>query len=72
MANTTCRSCGADLPAGARTCPECGALQTSNTKVILGATAVVIAGLAIVIGALFLIERDEPANPAGDTHEVSP
>lgn len=72
MANNTCSKCGANLSLGSKKCPECGSLQTSKLKMILGATTVLIAALVIVIGAMFIIARDDPANPAGDTTEITP
>lgn len=72
MANTVCSDCGASLPAGSKKCPECGKLQTSRLKVIVGAATVIIAALVIVIGAISIIARDDPANPAGDTTEITP
>lgn len=39
---------------------------------ILGAATVLIAALVIVIGAVFIIVKDEPANPAGSTTEITP
>lgn len=72
MAKNNCSNCGTDIPPGSRKCPECGNLQTSNSKMILGAAAVLIGALVIVIGAVFIIAKDEPANPAGDTTEITP
>lgn len=39
---------------------------------ILGAATVLVAALVIVIGAISVISRDDPANPAGDTTEIKP
>lgn len=72
MANNICSNCGASIPPRSKKCPECGSLQTSRFKMILGATVVLIAALVIVIGAIFIIVKDDPANPAGDTTEISP
>ncbi|PXX89653.1 hypothetical protein DIT71_14145 [Marinobacter vulgaris] len=72
MAKNICSNCGNSIPAGSKKCPECGSLQTSRFKMILGAATVLIAALVIVIGAVFIIAKDEPANPAGDTTEINP
>lgn len=72
MANTICSNCGTGIPPGSKKCPECGSLQTSRLKMILGAATVLIAALVIVIGAISIISRDDPANPAGDTTEINP
>ncbi|NMT64476.1 zinc-ribbon domain-containing protein [Marinobacter orientalis] len=72
MANNICSNCGTNIPPGSKKCPECGSLQTSKFKMILGAATVLIAALVIVIGAIFIIVKDEPANPAGDTTEITP
>lgn len=72
MANTTCSNCGATLSLSSKKCPECGNLQTSKFKMVLGAATVLIAALVIVIGAISIIARDDPANPAGDTTEITP
>ncbi|AHI33210.1 hypothetical protein AU15_12670 [Marinobacter salarius] len=39
---------------------------------IIGAAGVLIAALAIVLGAIYVIAKDEPANPAGSTTEIRP
>lgn len=72
MAKNTCANCGANIPAGSKKCPECGNLQTSKLKMVIGAATVLIAALVIVIGAINIIARDDPANPAGDTTEITP
>ncbi|MFO7993140.1 MAG: zinc-ribbon domain-containing protein [Marinobacter sp.] len=72
MANTICSNCGTSIPPGSKKCPECGNLQTSRLKMILGAATVLVAALVIVIGAISVISRDDPANPAGDTTEIKP
>lgn len=72
MAKNICSNCGTNIPPGSKKCPECGNLHTSKFKVILGAVTVLVAALVIVIGAISIIARDDPANPAGDTTEISP
>lgn len=72
MAKTTCSNCGTGIPPKTKKCPECGHLQTSKSRMILGAATVLIAALVIVIGAIFIIAEDDPANPAGDTTEITP
>jgi len=72
MANIVCSNCGTSLPPDAKKCPECGSLQASKPRMILGATGVLIAALAIILGAIYVISIDEPANPAGDTTEITP
>lgn len=72
MAKNSCSNCGSDIPRGSKKCPECGKLQTSRLRMILGAATVLIAALVIVIGAVFIIVKDEPANPAGSTTEITP
>jgi len=72
MAKTKCSNCGASLPLETPKCPECGSLQSSRPKMIIGAAGVLIAALAIVLGAIYVIAKDEPANPAGSTTEIRP
>lgn len=72
MANDICSNCGTSIPPGSKKCPECGNLQTSRLKMIVGAATVLVAALVIVIGAISIIARDDPANPAGDTTEITP
>lgn len=72
MVKIVCSGCGASVPPGSKKCPECGKLQTSRLKVIVGAVTVLIAALVIVIGAISIVSRDDPANPAGDTTEITP
>lgn len=72
MATNVCSNCGKNLSPGSKKCPECGNLQTSKLKTIIGAATVLIAALAIVVGAIFIIAKDDPANPAGDTTEITP
>ena len=67
-----CSNCGASLPTETPKCPECGSLQSSRPKMIIGAAGVLIAALAIVLGAIYVIAKDEPANPAGSTTEIRP
>ena len=72
MAKTQCSNCGASLPLETPKCPECGSLQSSRPKMIIGAAGVLIAALAIVLGAIYVIAKDEPANPAGSPTEIRP
>lgn len=72
MAITQCNNCGASLPSVAPKCPECGSLQSSRPRMLVGAAGVLIAALAIVLGAIYVIAKDEPANPAGNTTEIRP
>ncbi len=72
MAKNICSNCGTNIPPASKKCPECGNLQASKLKMILGAATVLIAALAIVIGAISIIARDDPANPAGSTTEITP
>lgn len=72
MAKTVCSDCGTSVPVGTRKCPQCGKLQTSRPRIVLGALTVLIAALVTVIGAVTIIARDDPANPAGDTTEITP
>jgi transcription elongation factor Elf1 len=72
MAKTQCSNCGASLSPETPKCPECGNLQSSRPRMAIGAAGVLIAALAIVLGAIYVIARDEPANPAGSTTEIRP
>lgn len=72
MAQTQCSNCGVSLSAETPKCPECGSLQSSRPKMVIGAAGVLIAALAIVLGAIYVIAKDEPANPAGSTTEIRP
>ncbi len=72
MAKNNCSNCGTGIPPGSKKCPKCGNLQTSKLRMILGAATVLIAALVIVIGAVYIISKDDPANPAGDTTEITP
>ena len=53
MAKTQCSNCGASLPTETSKCPECGSLQSSRPKMIIGAAGVLIAALAIVLGVTY-------------------
>lgn len=72
MAKTQCANCGASLAPDTPKCPECANLQSSKPRIVVGAASVLIAALAIVIGAIYIIAKDEPANPAGSTTEIRP
>ena len=47
MAQTQCSNCGASLSAETPKCPECGSLQSSRPKMVIGAAGVLIAALAL-------------------------
>jgi hypothetical protein len=49
---TTCSTCGAPLPAGARFCPECGSRQGEEDVRLYGVPPAPVAGLGRRVGAL--------------------
>ena len=68
-----CKKCGAEIPAGAATCPECG-MRAEKKKLSRGATIGISAVLIVIVIALFAVilvvhnkSTKSDANQATDT-----
>lgn len=72
MSHNLCRHCGCSAAETAKRCPECGRPLAPNFPRRLGALLVVAAAIAIVVTAIMIVIRDEPATPSNGTTTVEP